>query len=784
MAKSLLMQHNVSKYASLEKELLDKHIAVYRTTMGTGKTFIGAELVRTHNWKTLVLSPKSVVDDMWTEISKQYHLPITTMTYQKFMTLTEDDVKALSERYSLLICDEAHHVEAAQWSKNLRLMRNLMLEAGKYILGLTADTIRYSGKEYVDVADTFFGGNLVMGYTAAQAIDQGILPSFEYIAALFGHYLPEKKDTSGLSGDKREKVQKLMSKLEFSLENAYSINGILKKHMGKGNHKVIVFIENHDDEKDAMQIIRKSFPEAVYFHLNGRYGRKRNAEILEGFEKEKGTAVLSAVNLLNEGMHIDGVDTLIMLRRTELPSVFFQQLGRISAAGKKPSELKVFDFVGNHSNVVFKNKTGATGTAIENINGEITDKERQIIISDYTKDPREIMREIDDLFSGVWSEEEVSILKKWYPQIGRDAVKYLPGRTKEAVKARALILGLKAPDRSWSKEELETLKKYWPAEGAEVYKRLPGRTRQTCYAIASSYGIANQTYFWTKEEDDALRRYYPSKGSACAGHKELAARSKASVQARAVKLGLSSARIWSEKEKQILRDHVSDPDLFSLLPSRSRQQILVMASKLGVKVPSHNPPEWTPEELSLLRRHYAEGKESVMSHLSGRTWEACQHKANALGLQILSENTRKWTPEEEEILKRYYPAEGEKAAERIPRKTKHACMQKARSLGIKKMVEAPYSDRDIEIMKKYYPSEGADVVKRMETAKSGKTVSHYASSVLGLVYKGERAFTKFSDEEVAILKKYWPTERYKVVDRLPGRNYDSVRKKAKKLGLK
>src|SRR5258708_15391006 len=58
--------------------------------------------------------------------------------------------------------------------------------------------------------------------------------------------------------------------------------------------------------------------------------------------------VLFSVDLFNEGIDIPSVDTLLLLRPTESPTLFLQQLGRglRKAAGK--GACTVLDFVGTH----------------------------------------------------------------------------------------------------------------------------------------------------------------------------------------------------------------------------------------------------------------------------------------------------------------------------------------------------------------------------------------------------------------------------------------------------
>jgi superfamily II DNA or RNA helicase len=53
--------------------------------------------------------------------------------------------------------------------------------------------------------------------------------------------------------------------------------------------------------------------------------------------------------MFNEGIDLPSVDRVVMLRPTESPVIFFQQLGRgLRRAGDDKDRLTVIDFVGNH----------------------------------------------------------------------------------------------------------------------------------------------------------------------------------------------------------------------------------------------------------------------------------------------------------------------------------------------------------------------------------------------------------------------------------------------------
>jgi superfamily II DNA or RNA helicase/diadenosine tetraphosphate (Ap4A) HIT family hydrolase/HKD family nuclease len=67
--------------------------------------------------------------------------------------------------------------------------------------------------------------------------------------------------------------------------------------------------------------------------------------------------VLFSVDLFNEGLDVPEIDTVLMLRPTESPVVFLQQLGRGLRIIEGKSELAVIDFIGNHRSFLLKPRT-------------------------------------------------------------------------------------------------------------------------------------------------------------------------------------------------------------------------------------------------------------------------------------------------------------------------------------------------------------------------------------------------------------------------------------------
>jgi len=67
--------------------------------------------------------------------------------------------------------------------------------------------------------------------------------------------------------------------------------------------------------------------------------------------------VVFAVDLFNEGLDVPEIDTVLMLRPTESPVVFLQQLGRGLRIMDGKAYLQVVDFIGNHRSFLSKPRT-------------------------------------------------------------------------------------------------------------------------------------------------------------------------------------------------------------------------------------------------------------------------------------------------------------------------------------------------------------------------------------------------------------------------------------------
>jgi len=144
----------------------------------------------------------------------------------------------------------------------------------------------------------------------------------------------------------------------------------------------------------------------------------------------------------------------------------------------------------------------------------------------------------------------------------------------------------------------------------------------------------------------------------------------------------------------------------------------------------------------------------------------------------------RWTAAEEEILRTYYPTEGEAVSARFKNHSRDGCWKKASKLGLKGPT-GEWSKEELETLRQYYPSEGGKVVKRLPGRTERAAMN--AAKKLGIRYTGKRAgaFIQWTEEEDAILRRYYPAEgAVGCRNRLEGRSLEACRTRAGDLGVR
>ena len=388
-----LYPHNLQAYNSAVKafETTNRTCIIHPT--GTGKSLIIANFIENNPGKKhLLLAPGKHIFD---EIKKHTVLDFKTSTYQNLIFNSAESLDLLNCDFIYL--DEFHRIGAVEWGQYLNIL--LQLNPQALILGTTATHIRYLDDNR-DMAEEIFNNNISSSMTLHEAIQSKILKAPKYISALYN-----VKDVTKDLYDKVLKSDHLdkliiaddLDKKLIDWENSNGIDKILSKHLTIDRNKILVFCRTkahiHQMEEIIMNGIRKVMPDAISLHIYSKYGSTINDEALRIFAfQDEIPKVLFTVAMVNEGLHVKGNNTVILIRDTTSPIIYYQQIGRAFSVNQTQKPL-IFDLVNNFDSI-----TGSINhTEGENITDgtERTNSNRNPLLSDLVE--VEFIDEIKDL---------------------------------------------------------------------------------------------------------------------------------------------------------------------------------------------------------------------------------------------------------------------------------------------------------------------------------------------------------------------------------------------------
>ncbi|WP_182354474.1 DUF3427 domain-containing protein [Flaviflexus huanghaiensis] len=256
------------------------------------------------------------------------------------------------DHFDFVIIDEFHHAEASTYRAVLDYLEP------KELVGLTATPERADG---VDVAEEFFDGRVATELRLWDALDADLLVPFHYfgisdgtdlrtVRVRQGAYDPADLDDLYMDdsegGQGRTRLRVIFEELNEKIADPQRMKAlgfcVSKKHA-----RFMAEVFNRAGI-GAVSLVGDD-PEPV-----------RESAVTKLLNPDDPLAVIFTVDIFNEGIDIPEVDTLLMLRPTQSPTLFQQQLGRGLRRAPRKSVLTVLDFVGNQSDLYrFERKYGA-----------------------------------------------------------------------------------------------------------------------------------------------------------------------------------------------------------------------------------------------------------------------------------------------------------------------------------------------------------------------------------------------------------------------------------------
>lgn len=334
----------------------DKALLISAT--GTGKTYASAFAMRDLGFKRVLFlvhrnqivkqAKKSfervfgntrtmgIVSGESREFDKDY-------IFATIQTMSKEDIYCQYDKsyFDAIVFDEAHHTSASSYKRIMDYFKP------KFTLGMTATPDKrddqLAGKNIYEL----FNHQIAYEIRLQEALEEDLLCPFHYfgITDIAMHdseaTYTNIDDFRYLTSD--ERVTRVMEKARYYGHSGNRVKGL-------------IFCSRVEEAKE----LSKKFNERGWrtIALSGVNSEKERENaidrlVMDTEVNDKGESQLDyilSVDVFSEGVDIVEINQVIMLRPTESPIVFIQQLGRGLRKAKEKEFVVILDFIGNYTN--------------------------------------------------------------------------------------------------------------------------------------------------------------------------------------------------------------------------------------------------------------------------------------------------------------------------------------------------------------------------------------------------------------------------------------------------
>ena len=242
--------------------------------------------------------------------------------------------RAGAEHWHSVVVDECHRLAADRFDAFAKAVRP------KVLLGLTATPERSDGKPLTPYFDARPDGSPAVELRLWHALDLQLLAPFEYYAC------DDATDFSAVPWDKpgeREALDRLVTGNDIRARLV--VNEWRRLASDARRSRALVFCVSVAHAEFMVDWLnRAGLPAACVVGTTAADERRRAPQRLAQGE----LCALVTVDLYNEGVDLPTVDTLLLLRPTQSPVLFQQQIGRGLRLAPGKDSCLVLDFVGQH----------------------------------------------------------------------------------------------------------------------------------------------------------------------------------------------------------------------------------------------------------------------------------------------------------------------------------------------------------------------------------------------------------------------------------------------------
>lgn len=328
----------------------DKDRALLISATGTGKTYASAFALRDKNpkkalflvhreqiAKQAIKSYRNVFGNgktfgLLSGTSKDYEAEFLFSTMQ-MMAKQETLDRFSRDKFDTIIIDEVHRAGSESYKRIMEYF------TPNFWLGMTASPDRTDGFDIYEL----FDHNIAYEIRLQQALEENLLCPFHYFGVtdleIDGEVLDDSTGVRNFTNlICEERVNYIIEKMNYYGYCGERVKGL-------------VFCSRKEEARELSNKFNIHGYRTDF--LCGDDSQERREECIDRLtndDKEDQLDYIFTVDIFNEGVDIPEINQVIMLRPTESPTVFVQQLGRGLRKAENKEYVVILDFIGNYMN--------------------------------------------------------------------------------------------------------------------------------------------------------------------------------------------------------------------------------------------------------------------------------------------------------------------------------------------------------------------------------------------------------------------------------------------------
>ena len=329
--------------------------ALLISATGTGKTYASAFAMRELEFKKVlfVVHRKQIAKQAMKSFRKVFagstsmglltsghHDIDSNFVFATVQTLCKEETlrEFAKDNFDAIIIDEAHHSAAESYKKVMDYF------TPKFWLGMTATPDKrddnIEGRNIYEI----FNHEIAYEIRLQDAMEEDLLCPFHYfgitdleVISDMGKTTEEKLENFRYLTSE-ERVVNVMKQAEYFNYSGDRVKGL-------------IFCSRKDEARKLSEEFNKKGWRTLV--LTGEDSDDKRAAAIERLAGDDGPDALDyilSVDIFSEGVDVPEINQVIMLRPTESPIVFIQQLGRGLRKADNKEYVVVLDFIGNYNN--------------------------------------------------------------------------------------------------------------------------------------------------------------------------------------------------------------------------------------------------------------------------------------------------------------------------------------------------------------------------------------------------------------------------------------------------